>query len=232
MSGNAAFSFDLNQKNFKDPLKSKINLDMIGNLGPLVIRKNLLEAYVEVEGQSINAYYGFYDDNGNVTWSKGTKENELLENLTKDSLFSTIGSGLQNISYLGNYSDQGDRILQKFSGTTSVDNLKDSLSGLLLMLGDMDSLSLPLDESLTLLNDIGLKVYLDKESGQVNKFTCQITNAPSFLIDLLGGLFDFGQSFNLENLTLTISSEVKNINGVEEFTIPDEALNAQSSLND
>jgi len=224
---------------FMNPLKAKINADMLVNIAGQEISQPFMSMYMTMDENGLNQYMGMNNE-GTYTWMKQTVANEMFGELLKydeeaiEKNKEIAEKYTKDVKYFGKYKD-ADKTLLRLEYTMSGEIYKD-------MLGEsLDNMPVPTNEQETAtyealkalaegnFGDIKFIVHIDEETKEIVKYEMDLGDMIQLMMgsmtDLLGEMPQEGLDM-LNSMRATMVMEVLNVNQAENFEIPEEALNA------
>lgn len=220
---------DMDMTVFMKPLKAKTSANMAMDMGEMKLNQPVMEMYMAMEDNKLTQYMGMYGEDGQITWMKSVVENEMFSDLMDIEKNKELNElSIKDVRYLGNYTLDG-KVLQKFENTTSFEAYNDIMGGYMDMLSASGTNEdMMAAEMLKNMDDIVFLVYIDKASGEIEKYEMDLS---SLMKDMIKGI---SEGFEvpkeelemLESLKVYIEMKMSNINQAEDFEIPEEALNA------
>ncbi len=216
---------------FMDPMKIKVEADMVIDMGMMKINQPLMQMYMTLKDDKATTYMGMYDQNQKLTWMKSEQEMpSISELMDKEKSKELYENSIKNVKYLGNYSDDLGRTLQKFENTTSFEAYNQIMGEYVNMLSSSGSADdLMAVEMLQNLEDIVFVVYIDEATGEIARYEMDLSDIIKSLMASMAEGFEIPaeELQMLNSMKMTMEMNVFNINEAKDFEIPSDALKAE-----
>lgn len=216
---------------FMDPMKIKVEADMIMDMGMMKINQPLMQMYMTLKDDKATTYMGMYDQNQKLTWMRSEQEMPSISELMhKEKSKELYENSIKNVKYLGNYSDDLGRTLQKFENTTSFEAYNQIMGEYVNMLSSSGSADdLMAVEMLQNLEDIVFVVYIDEATGEIARYEMDLSDIIKSMMASMAEGFEIPaeELQMLNSMKMTMEMNVFNINEAKDFEIPSDALKAE-----
>lgn len=222
-------TMNMDMVTFMNPMKAKVTAKMAMDMGEMKLNQPLMEMYMTMKDDKLTQYMGMYGEDGKITWMKSVVENEMFTDLMDIEKNKELNElSIKDVKYLGNYTVDG-KVLQKFENTTSFEAYNEIMGGYMDMLSASGSNEdMMAAEMLKNMDDIVFLVYIDKASGEIEKYEMDLS---SLMKNMMKGISESlevpkEELEMLESLKMYIEMKMLNINEAKDFEIPEEALKA------
>ncbi|MCK9444643.1 MAG: copper amine oxidase N-terminal domain-containing protein [Tissierellaceae bacterium] len=212
-----------------EPFKAKASMEMFFDLGAMKIPLNRMNMYYTIEESGMTTYIEMPGEDGETQWFKQTQENEMFEMLMEDKEANTQlnEESIKDVRFLGKYIDGKGRVLLRIENTTSFDAYEEILGGYMEMLSSSDKEEDKMAaDMLANMDDMTFIVYIDEETGEIVKYNMDMSSMMKSMFSSMEEIIPAEELEMLSGLKMIIEMEVSNVNGVEDFEIPEEVLNA------
>lgn len=212
-----------------EPFKARASMTIFMDLGVMKIPLNNINMYYTMDENGITTYMGIPKEDGETQWFKQTQGNEMFGMLMKDKETNAQlnEESIKNVRFLGRYIDEEGRILLRIENTTSFEAYQEILGEYVDMLSatekEEDKMAA---DMLANMEDMTFIVYIDEKTGEIVKYNMDMSSMMKSMFSSMDEIIPAEELEMLSGLKMIMEMEVSNVNGVEDFEIPEEVLNA------
>lgn len=212
-----------------EPKKIKSEATIIMEYAGMKFSQPLMKIYYLLEDNSFVTYIGTYDESGELTWAKSIAKYEKLSEMKDDNdefSLETFEKSIKDVKYFGKYFNQDGRTLSRFENTTSGKVYSDLFGSFIEALSSSTNEAEILTADLFRnMGDFKFIIYIDEETGEIAGYEMDLSSIYSSLFNEIDNISKEELEV-LKTMKVKVFMDMMNINEVEDFAIPQEALNA------